>query len=67
MYEYVKQWIAHILHPCDKQGKGLSYTPTQKGWGENLIAEGINRLLKGNTAKIECIEEMTKKIQCSFM
>lgn len=60
-YEYVKQWIAHIIQkPYLKTGIAIVLFSKKKGVGKNCIIDGIKKLLEGYTAKIESIEDITK-------
>jgi hypothetical protein len=60
-YEYVKQWIAHIIQkPYIKTKVAIILYSETKGIGKNCIVDGINKLLEGYTAKVEDIEDITK-------
>ena len=60
-YEYVKQWIAHIIQkPYLKTGIAIVLYSNTKGIGKNCIIDGLIKLLEGYTAKIESIEDITK-------
>ena len=61
IYEYFKQWIAHIIqYPYRKTNSAIVLYSETKGVGKNCIVECINRLLTGYTAKVESIEDITK-------
>lgn len=61
VYEYFKQWIAHIIqYPYKKTNSAIVLYSETKGVGKNCIVECINRLLKGYTAKVESIEDITR-------
>ena len=51
IYEYIKQWIAHIIQKSYKKTNVaiILYSDT-KGIGKNCIIEGIKKLLYGYTA-----------------
>ena len=60
-YEYMKQWIAHIIQkPYLKTGIAIVLYSQTKGVGKNCLIDGIIKLLEGYTAKIESIEDITK-------
>ena len=61
IYEYFKQWIAHIIQfPYKKTNVAIVLYSSTKGVGKNCIVDGINKLLHGYTAKVKCIEDLTK-------
>jgi len=60
-YEYVKQWIAHIIQkPHIKTKVALVFYSDTKGVGKNCLVDGIKKLLEGYTAKMNSIEDLKK-------
>ena len=61
-YEFVKQWIAHIIQkPHLKTNIALVFYSETKGAGKNCLIDGILKLLEGYTGKLSSIEDITKK------
>ena len=61
VYEYFKQWIGHIIQfPHLKTNAAIVLYSDTKGIGKNCIVEGITRLFKGYTGKVESIKDITK-------
>jgi hypothetical protein len=60
-YEYIKQWIAHIIQqPHIKTKVALVFYSDTKGVGKNCLVDGIKKLLEGYTAKMNSIEDLKK-------
>jgi hypothetical protein len=61
-YEYMKCWIASIIqNPHKKTNVAPVFFSKIGGVGKNCITDGLCRLFKGYTGKIDDIEDITKK------
>ena len=60
-YNYMVDWIAHIIQtPYKKTNTAIILYSNTKGIGKNCIVDGICKLLKGYSAHVETIEDITK-------
>ena len=60
-YEYIKQWIAHIIQkPHIKTKVALVFYSDTKGVGKNCLVDGIKKLLDGYSAKMNGIDDLKK-------
>jgi hypothetical protein len=60
-YNYMVDWIAHIIQmPYKKTNTAIILYSNTKGIGKNCIVDGISKLLKGYSAHVETIEDITK-------
>lgn len=60
-YDYFVDWIAHIIQrPFKKTNIAVILYSNVKGVGKNCIVDGITKLLKGYSAHVETIEDITK-------
>ena len=63
VYEYFKQWIGHIIQfPHLKTNAAIVLYSDTKGIGKNCIVEGITRLFKGYTGKVESISYQSTRV-----
>ena len=61
-YEYMLEWIAHIIQqPYKKTNVAIVLYSKIGGIGKNAIIDGIIRLLTGYTTKIESIDDICNK------
>lgn len=68
IYEYVKQWIAHIIQkPFKKTNVAIVLYSDTKGIGKNCIIDGICKLLKSYTAKVGNIEDITRNFNAHLV
>jgi hypothetical protein len=68
IYEYVKQWIAHIIQkPFKKTNVAIVLYSDTKGIGKNCIIDGIGKLLKNYTAKVGNIEDITRNFNAHLV
>jgi hypothetical protein len=67
-YEYVKQWIAHIIQkPYMKTNVAIVLYSDIKGAGKNCIIDGISKLLNNYTAKVGGIEDIVKNFNAHLV
>jgi hypothetical protein len=60
-YDYFVDWIAHIIQkPYKKTNIAIILYSNIKGVGKNCIVDGICKLLKGYSAHVETIDDITK-------
>jgi len=60
-YDYFVDWIAHIIQkPFKKTNIAIILYSNVKGIGKNCIVDGICKLLKGYSAHVETIDDITK-------
>jgi hypothetical protein len=60
-YEYFVDWIAHIIQrPFKKTNIAIILYSSVKGVGKNCLVDGISKLLKGYSAHVETIDDITK-------
>jgi hypothetical protein len=60
-YDFFVDWIAHIIQkPYKKTNTAIILYSNTKGIGKNCIVDGISKLLKGYSAHVETIEDITK-------
>lgn len=68
IYDYVKQWIAHIIQkPYKKTNVAIVLYSDTKGIGKNCIVDGICKLLKNYTAKVGNIEDITRNFNAHLV
>jgi len=61
IYDYFVDWIAHIIQrPFKKTNIAVILYSDVKGVGKNCIVDGISKLLKGYSAHVETIDDITK-------
>ena len=61
IYDYFVDWIAHIIQqPYKKTNIAVVMYSDVKGVGKNCIVDGISKLLKGYSAHVETIDDITK-------
>jgi len=67
-YEYLKQWIAHIIQkPYMKTKVAIVLYSECKGVGKNCIVDGINRLLRNYTANVGSIDDIVKNFNAHLV
>ena len=60
-FEYFVDWIAHIIQrPFKKTNIAIILYSSVKGVGKNCLVDGISKLLKGYSAHVETIDDITK-------
>lgn len=60
-YNYMVDWISHIIQtPYKKTNTAIILYSDTKGIGKNCIVDGIFKLLKGYSAHVETIDDITK-------
>jgi hypothetical protein len=60
-FEYFIDWIAHIIQrPFKKTNIAIILYSSVKGVGKNCLVDGISKLLKGYSAHVETIDDITK-------
>jgi hypothetical protein len=68
IYDYVKQWIAHIIQkPYKKTNIAIVLYSDTKGVGKNCIIDGICKLLKNYTGKVGNIEDITRNFNAHLV